>query len=433
MPVLKYPLFYCLAGAALALFPSVRAGWEGLLALGGLISLYGFFAKGEKSDAAVRHKVGDDCYFIGFVYTLVVITATLVLDVDALLGESGSGGDLRPILTTVGVALGTSVVGMMWRFFLVHGVETPEHEFESHVSRVARAADQLTGTVERVGDSVREVESSMKSTAKSMAAYAVRVEEESWKVGGAMKRVADELLEDFGRKIADALQTTHFEGVREALHSAVEEHRAAISQVVAAMRHSLAELDGAAKISAANVEAVSGALAALESAVGEGRMSATHSAIRGFAEQVEKLNEGLRLLGDGALDGGKLSGLIAAMRNFGEQVETLNGNLRGLAEKQAEAVGAAGRDLERLRKVRDAFDELMKSISGDAEAVAKIKEDYRREFDKAASAALKETHELYARLIGGANLALAGLDNLQMLAADLRKVAQELERREGDA
>ena len=391
-PLLKYPLSYCVAGIAVALLRPVRAEWWGLFVLGVLISVYAYLTKDEP-EVASRHEVGDNCYFIGFVYTLAVITLSLILDADALL-SSGADGGLRQLLTTVGIALGTSMIGMLWRFGLTHGVKPPEDEFDRAVNSAAVAARRLEGAVARANGCFIVVEESLSQAADAMKTYSGRTEEEAQKIGQSMSSVAEKLLEDFGKRIADSLQKTHFDGVREALHAAVEEHRGAVSRVNEALSQSLAELNQAAKVTVANVDGVKRALSSLEGAVGGRKWAA--------------MNNAIRTLSDG--------------------VENLNGALQTLAEKQTAAANEAGRDLRRLHEMRAAFDGLIRDIHSDAEAVVKIKEDYRRAFDQAAQSALEETHRLYGRLIAGAELALGGIENLGEMSKDLRTIAQNIER-----
>ena len=74
--LLFFPPTYIAAGVALVLWPPLRENfWAGTAALGGLIALYGFFAKDDPD--STRTKVGDNCYFIGFVYTLAVVAISL--------------------------------------------------------------------------------------------------------------------------------------------------------------------------------------------------------------------------------------------------------------------------------------------------------------------------------------------------------------------
>ena len=390
--LLNHPVSYCAVGILLAAVPSIRATWWGLLILGSLVSAYGHCMK-DKAEITNRHEVGDNCYFIGFVYTLAVITLSLAFDAETLLSQGGLG----QLLTTVGIALGTSVIGMLWRFGLTHEEKPPEDEFDRAVRKAAASARTLGDAVERANECVIVVEKSMSQAANAMKAYSERTEEESHKIGRSMNSVAEKLLEDFGKKITDTLQTTHFDGVREALQAAVGEHRAAVSRVNEALSQSLAELNEAAKVSVANVEGVKRALSSLEGAVG----------------------------------GRKWTAMNNALQTFAEGVDNLNGALQTLAERQTAAANEADQDIQRLREMRAAFDGLIRDIHSDAETVAKIKEDYRRAFDKAAQDALEETHHLYGRLIAGAQLALGGIENLGQMSKDLRTIAESMERGRG--
>ena len=56
--------------------------------------------------------------------------------------------------------------------------------------------------------------------------------------------------------------------------------------------------------------------------------------------------------------------------------------------------------------MRAVFAQMTDELKRDVAAAAKIRDDYRREFEAAAQAALAETHKLYARLIAGAEVAL---------------------------
>ena len=142
---LRMPVLYCGVGIVLALlFEPIRADWLGLGTLGLLIGLYGFLAKGEKDGS--RFQTGDNCYFIGFVYTLSIITASLILDAESLLAGAGEGS-LHPLLKTIGIALGTSVFGMLWRFGLTYDIRVGEDRFDDEVHRAAAAAAELSSVV----------------------------------------------------------------------------------------------------------------------------------------------------------------------------------------------------------------------------------------------------------------------------------------------
>ena len=203
--ILKIPVAYCIVGIILALvFQDVRANWVGLWGLGALIVLYAFLAKGERDSG--RHEVGDNCYFIGFVYTLSIITFSLVFDVPSLVGGENSSGDFSPLLKTIGIALGTSVVGMVCRFFLKQGVEVSEDAFDRAVSRAANSAAQLEGVVQNVEKLALGVERSIERTAEAMLMYSSMVEEETKKAGLSVGQTASAMLEEFGKHLDTTLR-----------------------------------------------------------------------------------------------------------------------------------------------------------------------------------------------------------------------------------
>lgn len=393
--LLTYPLFYCITGVLLALFHFIRADWWGLAVLGGLIILYAYLAQGE--DNADRQEVGDNCYFIGFVYTLVVITWSLVLDADDLVGGGDGGGDLRPLLKTVGIALGTSVIGMIARFTLVHGALSPETRFDRLVEKTAIAAGKLEGITKRMAEDVRIVEVSMQSSAEAMADYARKVEAEAEKVGDELNKAAAGLLDEFGARVAKTLQTELLDDMRRDFGLSVRAYAEAVQKANETFGESLSALDSATNVATANIASVNNALNAMNTRLSGENWEEMRGVLNDFAGQVGKLNE----------------------------------TLRGIAEQQDGALGRANQDIERLRNIRESFDGMLQGMRDDIAVAAKIKEDYRREYDKAAKTALEETHALYARLISGAELAIAGMEKLGPLADDLRKIANQMEKGKG--
>ena len=164
--LLKMPIIYCVVGiVACALFESVRAGWTGLGVLGALVSLYAWLAKGQRDEG--RFRTGDNSYFIGFVYTLSVITLSLILDADTLLG--GAGGGVSPLLKTIGIALGTSVVGMLWRFGLTHDIVVAEDAFDDAMRDAAVAAASLKGAMREAADAADALKGVVSETAEATA------------------------------------------------------------------------------------------------------------------------------------------------------------------------------------------------------------------------------------------------------------------------
>lgn len=422
MKLLKYPLFYCAAGVAAAvLFSDIRHNfWLGLIVLGALISLYGWMTKGPCNEE--RYEIGDNCYFIGFVYTLAVISLSVALDAHELLGKNASGDGPQRLLQTVGIALGTSVVGMLWRFGLTHGIKIPQAQFDKLVNDTALATTRLAAAVEkleaatgRIGHSAAAVDVSLHKVDDAMSEYATNMRSETGRIGKHLTEVAGKLFDDFGNRIADTLHKTQFDEVREELHSAVEHHRQAVSDTGALLQKSAAVLDAAAESAAAAAQKVDGALDAVH-----------HSTAGQLQNTVDAIKQTLDALKD-AMDGDQWRAVAAAADNFTAQTAKMEGGLQRVAAQQRTLVEDAGDDIVRLREIRATFDLLVKDLRSDSETIIKIKEEYRREFERAAQAALKETNLLYAKLARGAEMAVSAIENPGALSADLQKISRHLE------
>lgn len=252
--LLETPVTYCVIGVLLALFQPIRAGWWGLLVLGALICLYAFLAKGERT--AERSTAGDNSYIIGFVYTLSIITLSLVFDAESLLGTGDQSGDLHPLLRTIGIALGTSVVGMFCRFCLTHGIEIAEDAFDRAVGRTAVAAAKLEAVVEQLGSAVEglkpitdNIGHTMEQNASAISTYARRVDAESDKAGDLLAQAAERVLKGAELRVAETLDELSLsvkslsDGMTKDLQSAVASVRQTLTEVSEAIQGCTATME----------------------------------------------------------------------------------------------------------------------------------------------------------------------------------------------
>ncbi len=440
--MLRYPLFYCIAGGALAAaFENVRGSfWWGFCILSALISVYGWLAKGERDTG--RYETGDNCYFIGFVYTLSIISLSLALDAQKLLsdvsdGAGETGGGLPQLLGTVGIALGTSVVGMLWRFGLTYNIKISKDEFERLVGRTAVAANKLEAAVSITGKSAANADESLRAVAGAAQLYADKMLSETGKIGEHMTAVAGKMFDDFGNRIADTLQKTQFDNVREELQEAVEEHRNAAVAVGESLKASIGELNNASASAAAAASKVNEELDALNFTIAAVPGQAAASVKAGMEEMEKSVAAHLQKITlsiNNALDkmqseigGGKWRVIADAADNFSAQVEKMNESMQQIARQQDLMINTAAGDVERIKEMRASFDSLIKDLRKDSEEIIKIKEKYREQFNLAAEEALKETHLLYAKLIKGAEVALAAVHDSGAISGDLRKIAAHLE------
>lgn len=311
--LLRYAPAYCLVGILALSLDIVRTEWFGLLILSAFIGLYAFFKFDKNETYNYQHDAADDCYFIGFIYTLAVITASLVADTDALFGTGDSAGDVSQLLKTIGIALGTSVIGMMCRFVLKPKSGDLKDQFDQEVDRAATAARRLAEQVSKSQKSITSIEKSLEKAATSIQVYSDKVDEKAKEISESM----DAIEEDKWKEINSILQA--------------------------------------------------------------------------FFENMENFNEALK----------------------------------GRANKQSEEVQEIERNIQHLRGMRAEF---MKAIHSDTEDITRIKQEYQQAFDQAAQDALKETHQLYSKLIVGATAALGGIEDLGKMSKDLRTIARDIER-----
>lgn len=423
---MRYPPLYCAAGFLSAWASDTVRGefWWGIIVLGAFISLYGWLARGEKDSG--RYEIGDNCYFIGFVYTLAVIALSIGLDAEKLLsagaaGEDSAGG-LRRLLETVGIALGTSIIGMLWRFGLTHDIKIPENEFERRVEGIAKAAHKLHGAagglqqaVAEVGRHAANANESLRAVGGAAEAYADKMLLETEKIGEHMTEVAGKMFDDFGNRIADTLQKTQFDNVREDLQDAVEHHRAAVAATAELLKNSAEELNKAALSASDAALKINDTLDAVKTAAAE-RVQEIPASVNDALDNMQK-----------ELGGENWRALANAADNFSAQADKLHGGMQKIAAQQELIINAAAEDAKRAGEARAAVATLVQDLQKDAAAVAEIKQKYREQFSRAAEDALKETHLLYAKLIKGAEAALAASGDSKTIAAELQKITAHLE------
>ena len=384
------PFAYCVAGIVCALlFESVRADWAGLFVLGALISLYAFLAKGEKDEG--RFRTGDNSYFIGFVYTLSVITLSLILDADTLLGGTGDG--VSPLLKTIGIALGTSVFGMLCRFLLTHDILVAEDAFDSAVRDAAVAAASLEGVVrgvaasaEPLGAAVRvaadaaaplgDVVSSLRKTIDDasqameaqvrasnaglidlVGAFRERLEASSNEAAASLAAVTHATVDETAkalRTVAERAAAENADTVRD-LQATVSDHAEAVQAALRRITSSLDDYAESVLVSARRI--------------GETLDDATKQAVDGIAQGVTE-----SLQANTFADARR--GLEGAVRTYQEGVagvnQTLASALDGLAGATASAVAQAGEARSALAEIDSAA--YRRDLEGLAEAMVQLRE-----------------------------------------------------------
>ena len=420
MSLLQVPVAYCAIGLALALlFKDIRVDWWGLVILCSLISLYGYLAKGPKDKA--RYETGDNCYFIGFVFTLSIITSSLILDAEELIGGLGKSG-LHPLLKTIGIALGTSVCGMLWRFGLTQGVAVGEEEFDRIVSRSALAAAKLEGTVTRLRGVVVDTEQSLGIAAKAFKVSTEEVQRESADLLQSSRMAIASLTEDLRSRldsevaaISESLRALsanvedesrrHNASLKTELTSLLQQFEAGIGERAESIQYSLATVtESISNYPSALDESLQQVVAALNLAVQDSVRqvsqgvanalqtysfhpvrSALDAALQEHADGVAGVNRALshslaRLndatsaslaTADDTRDAvnavreainGTVVGLGPTVQRFAENVEELSGRLSRLAQEQVTATAQAEHYRSYISDIHREFERLLADI-----------------------------------------------------------------------
>lgn len=356
MRLLFYPLTYSAGGVILAgLFPVVRSDWRGLLILGGLLCLYAFMA--SKDTHVDKQVKGDNCYIISFIYTLGVITMTLALDTELLLAapaETVAGSAERGpavLLETIGVALGTSVIGMMLRTYFNYSVSSSDDEFHDHVRATAIAASLMAGEVKALTDATQQAKDELHR-------YAEALQKESLHVTDALNNSYARVVDELAEKIEKTLQHNLFDEIRENLSRAVDAHRDAVTQVRVNLTQSLETLNTAVLSSNESAEEFVRIIGQLQSSLDPTKFQGIHSAFQAISDGSKEVKK--------AQD---------------ELLKAYEENLRDWGSGTAELTAQFRQDIDRI---------------------ASFKEEFKQEYEEAVKQAAEEKEKLYGLLIGSA-------------------------------
>lgn len=379
--LVAHPLLYVGAGVLLCfLFESLRTSLLGLLVLCLLMLVYACLA--PKSDAANPAEIGDNCYFIGFIFTLVVISVT-IFSLVAPDGIPEVGQDpVDSLLRAVAVALGTSVWGMLLRFWFAHQHKDPDQLLEQRMRRISSETARLAN--------------SLNSAVSTTDEYAAQVRRETHDLSASLNREFIALIEQFAVQINDKLGQVHFDRVHSELQRAVTVHTQAVEGAKTSMEHIADQFNPIAtsiKNSAQNLEQASGQF---KKSVGDPDWKQMNQSLHEFANRVSEVGK--------TIDG---------MR---QHYRRLTSDPQG--------------DLQRMEEMHGKLQQFTRTLQKDIEEITKIKKQYRDKFNEAANVALAETHKLYARLIAGAEIAIANSKKLGVLGdlgEDIRNLTDKIQ------
>ena len=400
--LLRHPAAYCVLGGALAFLPGFSSSWPGAAILAGLICVYGFYvyvaAKNNQIDMVDQREAGDNCYLIGFVYTLAVIIATIVNL--ATTGDSAQPGTdavqasadaaqlkIESLLGTVGIALSTSAVGMIWRFVLLQGTRPPDDELEKHISKVAQSSHQLSAAVREISGAAVEFKGEADSTSKAMAEYAAKIRGHADNITQEVSNPFLTLLDNLSGRIDDVFHKHLFTDIKGQLDSIIGSQETMLAAIEKRLGESTAALkssaDAATKIAEEVERQLSAVVAAQEKTLAliQQRLDKSTRALESGAETASESGEEIRK-SLAELDDlrSKLESAVASQKQALEQIREQSSNLAGAMVTELHAVGEIYEGAEQ-----------------------QLRQKYREVSEKA-------TRDLYDELINGANRAMSGLE-----------------------
>ena len=401
MALLCHPAAYCVAGGALAFLPGFSSSWPGAVILSGLICVYGFYtyvkARREK-DVVAQREAGDNCYLIGFVYTLAVITATIAglavaegstqAGVDAAQTETEAAQiRVQSLLWTVGIALTTSAVGMIWRFILLQGTRPPDDELEKHISKVAQSSHQLSDAVREISGAAAEFKGEADSVSKAMADYAAKIRGHADNITQEVSNPFLTLLDNLSGRIDDVFHKHLFTDIKGQLDSIIGSQETMLAALEKRLGESTAALknsaDAATKI-AEEIERQLGAVVAAQE--------------KALALIQQRLDKSARALESGA----------EAASESGEEIRKSLAELDDLRSKLESAVAS---QKQALVQIREQSSNLAGAMVAELHAVGEVYEGAEEQLrQKYREVSEKATQDLYDELVNGANRAMAGLE-----------------------
>lgn len=365
----RFALVFVVGAAAILLLKGLGASqWlvttvPGLLMLAYAWSLWDFDEHEPRIPSA-----GDDLYYLGFLYTLTSMATSLY--------RFSTDGDTETIVTNFGIAIFTTILGMMLRIVMGQGVEekaeTVDEEVRMHLADAARrlrgeiefTVDEFRGFRERTREALEEGLTEVRERLGEAADTAAKIGEglgeieertraqaertaEQWQKIGSQADEVCESLAVMSQKIAGFDFPRAF--VERATQLAAESMKDAVEERVAEIRRGTEELRSGVEEFRRGVEALTKdfAAVALPRVVSEAVAPATED-LRAVCTELTAsaggLNDSATAIRS-ALEGGR--DLASATDELRSGLDRVAGALTAVGDRVAEVGGASGQSLSR--------------------------------------------------------------------------------------
>ena len=156
----------------------------------GLIIVYAVVSRTVHTFRLSSERVGDNCYYLGFLFTLVSLSNALY--------SFGYGDDdtINYVISNFGIALGSTIVGMLMRVMFNQMKIEPEQIEERIKENLTDTGHRLTGEIENVIGEMNSLSSTLKNSMAEALESTDTLLKDSKKRHASLVDSIDKLTED---------------------------------------------------------------------------------------------------------------------------------------------------------------------------------------------------------------------------------------------
>jgi len=156
----------------------------------GLIIVYAVVSRTVHTFRLSSERVGDNCYYLGFLFTLVSLSNALF--------SFGYGDDdtINYVISNFGIALGSTIVGMLMRVMFNQMKIEPEQIEERIKENLTDTGHRLTGEIENVIGEMNSLSSTLKNSMSEALESTDSLLKDSKKRHASLVESIDKLTED---------------------------------------------------------------------------------------------------------------------------------------------------------------------------------------------------------------------------------------------
>ncbi|MGJ0622242.1 MAG: hypothetical protein ACR65Z_16260 [Methylocystis sp.] len=303
----------------------------------GLIIAYPFLVHNIRTLRIREDQIADNCYYLGFLYTLVSLCSALY--------EYDTTGEIKGIVANFGIALGSTMVGIVLRVFLNQMRRDPleiDHEARLELAAAAGALrEQIEDAALALKSFCQTTEQMAGEQMRSTAARATKVLEEGAARVAQASDAAMRQIEQAGRRLEPALAAADSVASRisDRMRQDEENLRALADRSSALNKEMLASLEAAN----AAAKGFAGAGRVAEELATAGRK--TTAELFSIARTAESALGSQRRVAEALEDASQ--NLLPTLRDYNEKIEVELNRSKRNAGRTSEVLGELADEIRR--------------------------------------------------------------------------------------